>query len=363
MGTTTRSASLRIALATATLALAAVSSSSSCADFREGPADGAGDGAADGGSPFTVVQAVPEGRALYSVWGADKDHVFAVGSDNLRYAYAGGKWKAFTPIILGQDLECVWGTSATNVYAVGVIQSTGQGIVEHFDGQGWSDEYIAPTPLSAVWGDGKLVLAVGAQGLIYGKTEGTTAWALRVSSGLPANPNVPHGPDDPILWGIAGPSFDDFGMAAGLDRVFVHQDAGFVNLDPVVDRTIDFRAVFAVPGSQPTSYLFGTNYLGAAWLSNTGPEDAAVVMNGMFSLFQDRSSTGAASQYIYGIWGTSTRFVFVGDQGRIATYDAASNQVSIVPSPVSDALAGVWGSSLSDVWIVGQRELILHGSL
>ena len=91
MSTTTRSAPLRIALATATLALGAVSGSSSCADFREGPADGAGDGAADGGSPFTVVQAVPEGRALYSVWGSDKDHVFAVGSDNLRYAYVGGQ--------------------------------------------------------------------------------------------------------------------------------------------------------------------------------------------------------------------------------------------------------------------------------
>lgn len=349
----------------AMLALGAVSaSSSSCADFRAGPVDGGDDdAAADAGSPFTVVHAVPEGKALYSVWGADADHVFAVGSDNLRYAYVGGQWKAFTPVISGQDLECVWGTSATNVYAVGVIQGTGQGIVEHFDGQGWTDEYLAPTPLSAVWGDGKLVLAAGAQGLIYGKAEGTTAWAPRLAKGLPANTSVAHGAGDPILWGISGRNVNDFAMAAGLDRVFVYQDAGFVNLDPVVDRTIDFRAVFAVPGSQPTSYLFGTNYLGATWLAGTGPPDASLVMDGMFSLFEDRSSAGAASQYIYGIWGTPTRFVFVGDQGRIETYDAASNQASIVPSPVSDALAGVWGSSLSDVWIVGQRELILHGSL
>jgi hypothetical protein len=272
-------------------------------------------------------------------------------------------WKPFTPTILGQDLECVWGTSATNVYAVGVIQSSGQGIVEHFDGQGWTDEYIAPTPLSAVWGDGNLVLAVGTQGLIYGKTEGTTAWAPRLANGLPANTKVAHGPDDPVLWAIAGRNIDDFAMAAGLDRVFVYEDAGFVNLDPVVDRTIDFRAVFAVPGSKPTSYLFGTNYLGAAWLSTTGPADASLVMNGMISLFQDRSSTGAASQFIYGIWGTATRFLFVGDQGRIASYDAASNDVTTVPSPVTDTLTGVWGSSLSDVWIVGQRQLILHGSL
>jgi hypothetical protein len=356
---------LRIVLASvAALALAAASASS-CTDFRQGPADGAGDDAAvDAGSPFTVVHAVPEGSAFYSVWGADKDHVFAVGSDNLRYAWVGGQWKPFTPIIAGQDLDCVWGTSATDVYAVGTIQSTGQGIVQHFDGQGWTDEYLAPTPLSAVWGDGTFVLAAGAQGEIYGKTEGTTAWGPRITKGLPANPNVANGPEDPVLWAMAGTSIDHFAMAAGLDRVFVFDiDAGFINLDPVADRTLDFRAVFAVPGSQPTTYLFGTNYLGATWLAGAGPPDASVVMNGMVDLFEDRSSSGTSSQFIYGIWGTATRFVFVGDQGRIVSYDVAANQVSSVPSPVSDSLVGVWGSSLSDVWIVGQRELILHGSL
>jgi len=349
---------IRAALALAALAALA------CDDFRDGPLDGSiDDGGADASSPFTVIHAVPEGSAFYSVWGADADHVFAVGSDNLRYEWVGGQWKPFTPIILGQDLDCVWGTSSSNVYAVGTIQSSGQGIIQHFDGAGWTDEYVAPTPLSAVWGTGNLVLAVGAQGQIYGKTEGTTAWAPRLSQGLPSNPNVTHDPEDPILWGIAGSSIDDFAMPAGLDRVFVYQgDGGFVNLDPVVDRTIDFRAVFAVPGTQPTSYLFGTNYLGATWLTGSGPPDASVVLNGMYDLFEDRSSATSA-QYIYGIWGTATRFVFVGDQGRIVTYDAAKNATERIASPVSDALIAVWGSSPSDVWIVGQRELILHGSL
>jgi hypothetical protein len=165
------------------------------------------------------------------------------------------------------------------------------------------------------------------------------------------------------LWGITGSSIDDFAMPAGLDRVFVYEDGGFVNLDPVVDRTLDFRSVFAVPGSQPTSYLFGTNYLGATWLTGSGPPDASVVLNGMYDLFQDRSSSGTSSQFIYGIWGTATRFLFVGDQGRIVTYDGASNETGRVPSPVTDSLVAVWGSSFSDVWIVGDRELILHGSL
>lgn len=61
--------------------------------------------------------------------------------------------------------------------------------------------------------------------------------------------------------------------------------------------------------------------------------------------------------------GDSTKMVFVGDHGRILTYDTGTNEVVNVTSPTSDALCGVWGSSFEDVWIVGVRELILRGSL
>jgi hypothetical protein len=137
----------------------------------------------------------------------------------------------------------------------------------------------------------------------------------------------------------------------------------YVNLDPSVDRTVVFLSVWADP-TTPGSYFFGTNYWGIAWLTPTMPAiDATMVTDGMYRLSQDQSMSGSDQMFIRGIWGLGTTVAFVGDQGRIYTFDAAANQVLPVASPTGSSLTGIWFSSLDDVWIVGERELILHGSL
>ena len=343
------------------LAAAILAASSSCDDFRDGPSDAATEAAA---SPFVVVQTGGSSDSLLAVWGADATHVFAVGTNDLRYEYDGSQWSRFNQSVLGRDFHAVWGRSATDVYAVGEIVATQQGIVLHFDGQSWRDEYVAATPLYSVWGDGTIVVAVGPKGMLYGKADGTTDWAMRLGQPLPANPDVTQGPDDPVLWGVAGSTADDFALAAGVDRVFHWEPPNFVNLDPTVDKTRTFDCVFAVPGSKPTTYFFGTNYLGLTWLANSGPPDADLVNGSMFDIFQDRSSPNAGSLFIRGIWGDSSRVVFVGDQSHIGLYDPVANEPSTVPSPIDGvSFGGVWGSSMSDLWIVGSNETILHGAL
>lgn len=52
-----------------------------------------------------------------------------------------------------------------------------------------------------------------------------------------------------------------------------------------------------------------------------------------------------------------------GDHGRIYVYDTGLSTPFAVTSPTDEPLTGVWGSSVDDVWIVGRRELILHGSV
>ncbi len=352
---------LGLTVASAALAAATLASFSSCEDFRAGPSDASAEGSS---SPFVVVQTGRSSESLVAIWGADASHVFAVGTNDLHYDFDGVQWNRKDPVVLGRDFYAVWGRSATDVYAVGELRATSQGIVSHFDGVTWRDEYVAATPLYGVWGDGTVVLAVGPKGMLYGKADGTTSWAMRLGNPLPPNPDVPQTPDDPVLWGIAGSSANDFALAAGLDRVFHFEPPNFVNLDPVVDKTRVFRSVFAVPKSTPTTYFFGTNYLGLAWLANSGPPDAAIVNGAMFDLFQDRSSPNAADLFIRGIWGESTRVVFVGDQSHIGTYDPVANDVSTVPSPIDGiSFGGVWGSSMSDLWIVGSSETILHGAL
>lgn len=179
------------------------------------------------------------------MWGADADNVFAVGTNGLHMDYYAGSWHRAqsTP---GRDLHAVWGTSASDVYAVGVQNDDGRGVVVHFDGQAWRDDFVAPTALYGIWGSDGVVMAVGAGGMIYATKPGPNgiAWSGRTTKPLPANTKVEVTPDSPNLWSISGTSQNDFSIAAGTDRIFHYAGNGdFINLDPAVDRSIVFRTV------------------------------------------------------------------------------------------------------------------------
>ena len=313
-------------------------------------------------SPFKVVQAPPEGETLTAIWGYDAQNIIAVGRNGVRYHYADGIWTR-SQLGGGRDYYAIWGTSSTDVYAVGTTRGDARGFVVHFDGSAWVDEYIADEALYGVWGADNLVYAVGAQGMLYGKYVGTTDWAKRLSKGLPANPSVPASPDAPILWSIAGNNADNFAIAADADRIFHYVGKGdFVNLDPIVDRTIVFRTAWAAPGPS-TNIFFGSNHLGISWLGETtsDPTDGSASTEEIVRLHEDKSLSGSENLFVRGIWGDPTFTVFVGDLGHIYSYGHVSNQTQPIVSPTTAALCGVWGSSPDDVWIVGQRELILHG--
>jgi hypothetical protein len=340
-----------------------------CSSIRSSPVDSPVDGGSDAAfdassSPFQVVRGGLQGETLTAVWGADGQTIFAVGTNGLHLDYFASNWQRVQDV-MGRDYTAVWGTSSTDVYAVGTNAGDGRGVIEHFDGRSWRDEYIADTSLHGIWGAGQLVLAVGGKGMIYGKQQGTVAWAPRLSNGLPANPNVAQGPDSPILWSISGNGPNDFAMAADIDRVFHYEGNGnFENLDPSVDRSMVFRTVWAPPGPR-TSVFFGTNHFGIAWLSpvgSTGLGDAAIRDGDLVRMHYDQSQPETKDLYVRGIWGDGLNMMFVGDRGKIFTYAVGSDDVAEVPSPTDSTLGGIWGSSLSDVWIVGDRELVMHGA-
>jgi hypothetical protein len=133
-----------------------------------------------GVNPFEVVHSLPEGPTLASVWGLSDENMFAVGGSGVKYMKtATSQGWLRTTTSPGRDYTQVWGTGANDVYVVGIVRGTAQGIIEHYDGTNWTDEYLAPTSLNSIWSDGFIVLAVGASGFLYGKQSGTKDWASR----------------------------------------------------------------------------------------------------------------------------------------------------------------------------------------
>lgn len=316
-------------------------------------------------SPFAIVQQLPAGGSLNAIWGADRDHVFAVGSAHASYIYRAGIWQKRGGDQVGVDYFSVWGSSATNVFAVGK-GSDGGGFVEHFDGNDWTVVHTTPAPLLGVWGtpDG-VVLAVGARGALYYWSAKDPTHEWHAYSRLPSSSKDPN---EPMLWGIAGRDMYDFGIAGGENRVFHANMAGsgFDSFDTLDDR-LSFRAVSQSPGPS-TNLFFGTNFLGLIAFTGSAPtrgapisEDAGVYE--MVQIARDDEAPDAAKKFIQGIWSTPSVVVAVGDDGRIYRYEPGRSELSRIPAPTDAPLGGVWGSSASDVWIVGDRELILHGAL
>lgn len=118
-----------------------------------------------------------DGEMLEDVWGADANSVFAVGYAGLGHepdaclvvAGAGSSWKRMEPDGCKTKLLGVWGTSSTDLFAVGGWREYDEGVILHFDGIGWtlSPDSGMTKVLSDVWGTGKSdVYAVGSAGVI-----------------------------------------------------------------------------------------------------------------------------------------------------------------------------------------------------
>ena len=110
---------------------------------------------------------LPQANTLYSVWGSSATDVFAVGGHGTIVHFDGSAWVTTAPIT-SAALAGVWGSAADDVYAVG-----GNGVIVHCDGAGWA--FCSSPPINTllgVWGTSRSdVYAVGEGGAVihYGK--------------------------------------------------------------------------------------------------------------------------------------------------------------------------------------------------
>ena len=163
------------------------------------------------GSAFTA-QTTPTTENLWGVWGPAPNDLYAVGGSGRSGGvptllhYDGAAWATVTlPALQKANVNAlfkVWGTSATNVYAVGQ-----RGTVLHFDGIEWTEELVgASDDLISIWGtDASHVYAVGGRGNgIMSRFDGTE-WHTESLAPLPAlNGVFTRTPDVVHVVGITG---------------------------------------------------------------------------------------------------------------------------------------------------------------
>lgn len=246
------------------------------------------------------------------MWGTADDGIFVVGT--LARRYFEGQWidlhkEELTTI----PADGVWGTSATDVWAVG------RRMILHFDGDNWTwvsganQEYML-----AVWSDDRTVLAVGLRGTVM-RYQGDR-WEVMAT---------PTTYDLSAVWG-----WGDGAFAAGEAGVILRYDGDDWQIEdsPIGWRINDLFGlapddVWAV-GSSPIEIC---HFNGREWL----PKDILPMQGDLVS-----------------VWASSPRNVFVVNNiGGVLHFDG--NAWSLLPRYMGLNRC-VWGTS--------QGELLVGGS-
>ena len=301
---------------------------------------------------------------LRDVWGSSATDVMAVGGSTILH-YDGSAWSTQTTIT-DASLASVWGASATSFVAVGQAPA-GKAAAYRYDGTGWTP-MPAPNPepddpevnsqLRAVWGaSDQDLFAVGHY------SANSTEFDLR---GLVAR-------YDGSAWTVmqlpdrAGGTLADVYGTSSTNVIAVGTG------DEPMDDIPAYGLVYRFDGTSWTRQhiqredLDASLSLGAVWASSptdvfvVGFEEGPVAGSGAVVYHSDGSGFVKMeippTQLLTGLWGTSATDVYAVGDG-VLHYDGQSW------TRLDDhgGLADLWGSSSSDLFVVGNGGRILHGA-
>lgn len=147
----------------------------------------------DRGATWTTMSS-PTTESLYGVWGAAADGpIFAVGAYGTVLRYTGANWSQMVTNTNSSsiDFHSAWGSSATDVYAVGAYPSflgSNESQIIHFDGSSWRESYYSynvqpPKYLTGIWGrSDRDIIAFGTPNL---RKQCGRGWVEANAGGIP----------------------------------------------------------------------------------------------------------------------------------------------------------------------------------
>jgi hypothetical protein len=358
----------------------------------------------------TAVLAEPSGTTsdLDAVWRAPEGDVFAAGVGVVLHSSGNGTWAAETTDT-GNNfwITSLWGTSASNVYAVGV-----SGMILHRHGNGaWtSEDSGSMIGLQAVWGSGPNdIYAAGVTGRVVHSTgDGhwtavatppqavmKAVWGTSPSDVWVAGREVWHSSNRGASWSVSTPPEAIFALAGrgpsdlfalAIDGGFLHGNGATWTVEHPGDGNTGGNlsvasdgTVFAVGpnGPQcvgPHAQVWTTSGDGT-WHRRYHGEDlygvAIADASHIYAVAADGTllfSTGDAqwtvqetgvSEPLIGVWASPTRVWAVGGHGTILRSSGDGTWTSEA-SGTDSSLYGVWASSDDDVFAVGGFGEIRH---
>jgi hypothetical protein len=287
-----------------------------------------------GSSPWVLDQSGVS-ATLWSVWGSSATDVYAVGDGGvILHSTGNGDWAVQTSGVT-QTLQAVWGSGSGDVYAVGgeffapiALHSTGNGT--------WTPLTVtgATNDLWTVWGPDAADLYVGQDTSDLFYAQGSAGpWSKQVTSPDPATLVL-------AVWGASASQI----YGVGNDGTIIRSQMGAAWTSETSGTTAALNGiwgsgstdVYAV-GQTPTVILHSTGM--GDWTAQTAP--------------------GAAS-YLRGVWGSGPTNVYAVGGGGTILQSSGGGMWTLQPSGSTQYLEAVWGSDANDVYVVGGAGAILH---
>jgi len=274
------------------------------------------------GVPGWNALALPAGVLAIGVWGSSGTDLFVAGRDSASYRgvilhYDGERWvEQFRAGTYEGTLAGIWGSSPTNVFAAGVY-----GLLLKYDGQQWSrfsasDIGQLNSDYQVVWGSSPRDVVVG------GSMDGLPPYGLvrRYEGG-----------EWPVLGGHGFRTYGDIYDISGISPTDVYVLGSHSPYDVEPEEQWERHAI--------------RHYDGASWTTS-------------FESVHYYGMTGEEYDAVHGVWANTPTDVFaVGLRGRILHYDGQT--WSRMKSMTTRDLIDVWGRSSSDVYAVGPAG-VLH---